>query len=145
MVADDHRSAGFEHLVRRLHILRARRGRVLHAPVNGNHQKVALEPRLLDGLQNPSLVHSRRSCRFTRIRKEVHVRLVVLIRISAAVKPARHAQPAHFDAVGLDHDRLPTQILAVARSGKEHSLLAQMLARFGKAGPALIHHVVVGE
>ena len=33
----------------------------------------------------------------------------------------------------------------VAGAGKEHALVAQVLAGLGKAGPALVHHVVVGE
>ena len=104
-----------------------------------------MRARLLDGLQHSGLVHSRRAARFVRIREEVHVRLIVLIGIAVAVEPARHAQPADLDAVGLDDDRLPGLSRRVARADEEQPLLAQMLARLGKSGPALIHHMVVGE
>ena len=129
MMADDHRGSGLQHLVRRLHIFRPRRGRVLHAPVNRNHQQIALRARLLDRLQHTGLVHSRRAARFARIGKEVHVRLIVLVGIAIAVEPARHAQPAHLDAVGLDDDRLPGLAARSRRSPAKSSPSSRRCSR----------------
>ena len=136
MVADDHRGSGLQHLVRRLHVFRPGRGRVLDAPVNGDHQQIALSARLFDGLEHPGLVHSRRAAGLARIGEEVHVRLVVLVGVAVAVEPARHAQPAHLDAVGLDDDRLPGLLGRVAGADEEQALLAQMLAGLGKSRPS---------
>ena len=144
MVADDHRGSGIQHLVRHFHVFGPRRCRVLCAPVNGDHQKITLAARFFDDVEHSGLVLSRRVTCLARIRKEVHMRLVVLIGIAVAVEPARHSQPAHLDSVGLGDDRLPTLLGRVARAGKKHSALAQVLARLGKARPSLVHHVIVG-
>ena len=107
MVAHDDRGPGFEHLVRHLHVLGPRSGRVLGAPVNGNYQQIALGARLFHSLQHSGFVHSRSAARLIRIGEEVHVRLAVFLRVAIAIEPAGHAQPAHLDAVGLRDHRLP--------------------------------------
>src|SRR5208337_4092518 len=122
-----------------------RRGRVLDAPVNGNDQKVAFGAGLFDRFEDLGLVRSRSAARLARIREEVHVRLVVLVGVTAAVEPARHAEPADLDAVGLDDDGLPSLLRRVSGTGEEQPFVAQMLAGFRESWPALVHYVVVGE
>ena len=107
MVADDHRGSRIEHLVRQVDIFGPRRGRVLDAPVDGDDQQIALRACRFHGGEHLRLVRTRRAARLAGIGKEIHVRLVVLVGIAIAVEPARHAQPAHLDAVGLGDHRLP--------------------------------------
>jgi hypothetical protein len=145
MVPHDHRSPRIQHLVRHHHILRPRRRRILNAPVDRNHQQIALRPRCLHRPNHARLIHPRRPARLSRIREEVHMRQLVLVRIAIAIQPPRHPQPAHLDAVGLGNHRLPALLCRISGARKQQPHLAQVFARLRKSRPPLIHRVVVGK
>ena len=71
--------------------------------------------------------------------------LVVLVRVAISIQPASHSQPAHLDAVGLDHQRLPRLRSGVARPHKLQPDLPQVITGFSESGPSLVHHMVVGK
>jgi hypothetical protein len=119
MMPHHHARPRLKHLVRHVHIFRPRRRRVLDPPVNRHHQKIALRPRLLHRRQHRRLIGPRRPAALARIRKEVHMRLVVLVRIPVPIQPPRHPQPAHLDPVRLGNHRLPLLLDRIARPRKQ--------------------------
>jgi len=145
MVADDDAGAGFEHLVGDVDVFRAGRGSIFDAPVNGDDEEVALGARLFDGGEHGGIVSAGRSSGFAGIGKKVGVGLIVFIGIAIAVEPAGHAEPSDLDAVGFSDHGLKGLRGGVAGAGEEQAFLTQVLARFGEAGPTLVHDVVIGE
>lgn len=145
VVTDNHRGAGVHDFVREVHILRFGGRRVLDAPVDGNHEEIALGAGRLDRREDLGFVRARSARRLTGIGEEVDVREAVVAGIAVAVEPARHAQPSHLDAVGLDDQRLPHELRGAGGAHREHAFGAQVFACLGKSVPTLVHHVVVGE
>ena len=107
MVADDDRGSGVEHLVSDVDVFGARGCGVLDAPVNGDDEKVALGAGGFDGGEDLGFVGSGRAADSPGYGKKFTCGWSCVIGIAIAVEPARHAQPADLDAVGLGDDGLP--------------------------------------
>ena len=121
MRADDDGCAGFHDFVGNIDIFRARRGRVLDAPMDGDDQQITLGAGGFDGGEDLGLVGSGRAAGLAGIGEEVDVGLAGVVGVAVAVEPAGHAQPAYLDAIGLGDDRLPGGGFGVGGSGKEQA------------------------